>query len=49
MKVVWLICRRCGYEGRIQVYSREEAEARRMRLAPPTCPRCGTRDVELHD
>jgi hypothetical protein len=49
MKVKILVCKRGGHEQRIETYSREEAEQRRIQLVSPRCEHCGSGDVELRD
>jgi hypothetical protein len=47
MRVMLAVCRDCGYEKRIKIYDREDAERRNIRLVRPTCERCGSSKVEL--
>ena len=49
MKMVTVVCRQCGFEKRIQVYSREEAERERIQIAPPRCEKCGSTNVAIRD
>jgi len=49
MKKVILVCRDCGCEERIDVYSPEEAIKKNISTKPPRCPKCGSYRVELHD
>ncbi len=44
-----LVCKDCGAEERIPIYTREEAEKKNIRLGPPRCGRCGSTNVQLHD
>ena len=46
MKVMVLVCRRCGYEDRVETLEREEAE-RDPRARPLRCPKCGSNDYDL--
>lgn len=48
MRVKVLVCKKCGYEGRVEVLSPDEAR-KNPRAAPARCPRCASIDVELHD
>ena len=50
MKRMHLICRTCGHEARIEVLTREEVERDPQQpMRRPTCPRCGSADVQLRD
>ena len=49
MKVKRVICKDCGHEGKVEIFDREEAEKRRIRLVPVTCPKCGSRNVIVQD
>ena len=49
MKVKILVCRACGYEKRIKIYDRQDAEKYNIRLVPPSCERCGKTNVILVD
>jgi predicted Zn-ribbon and HTH transcriptional regulator len=47
MRRVIVKCNQCGYEERIELYTREEAEEHRIRIAPPRCSKCGSPNVRL--
>jgi hypothetical protein len=47
MRRVIVKCNQCGYEERIELYTREEAEERRIRIAPPRRSKCGSPNVRL--
>ena len=47
MKVMIVVCKQCGNEKRIEVYSPEEAERKRIQIAPPRCEKCGSANVIL--
>ena len=50
MKRMHLICRRCGHETRIDVLTREDIERDPQQpRGRPTCPSCGSPDVQLRD
>jgi Zn finger protein HypA/HybF involved in hydrogenase expression len=49
MKRVTMKCNQCGYEERIEIFSREEAEKEGIGIAPPRCPKCGSPNVRLID
>ncbi|MCL5883906.1 MAG: hypothetical protein M1377_00880 [Deltaproteobacteria bacterium] len=49
MKMVTVVCRQCGFEKRIKVYSREEAERERIQAAAPKCEKCGSANVVIRD
>lgn len=51
MKIIILVCRKCGHRKRIEFYEAEEARARNIRTMPITaccCERCGSFDLD-HD
>jgi predicted Zn-ribbon and HTH transcriptional regulator len=48
MKVMLLVCRRCGYEEKTEVYPPEDAQRYNLRLVLPQCKRCGSIDVKLY-
>jgi hypothetical protein len=49
MKIMLSVCKRCGHEEKIKVYSPEDAQRHRLRLVPPRCSRCGSSEVKLYD
>lgn len=49
MKVKISVCQDCGYEERIKIYDREDAERLTIKLYPPTCKKCGSRNVKTYD
>jgi hypothetical protein len=50
VKRVHLKCRRCGFETRVEVLTRDDLEREPERpRGPVTCPQCGSRDVTLRD
>jgi RNase P subunit RPR2 len=49
MKKKLIVCLDCGNEQRIEVYDREDAERLKLRLVPPTCGKCGSHKVRMHD
>jgi len=49
MEYQTLVCQDCGYEKKIKVYDREEAEKRKIRLARPRCEKCGSYNIKLYD
>jgi DNA-directed RNA polymerase subunit RPC12/RpoP len=49
MKVRRVICRSCGHEDKVEVFTREEADRKHMQLMPVTCPKCGSRNVIVQD
>ncbi len=49
MKVKTKVCQDCGHEERIKVYDREEADRMKIELYPPSCKKCGSRNVKLYD
>lgn len=49
MKTMLLVCKKCGYEKKVKIYSREEAERNNMQLIPPMCDKCGNANVKLYD
>jgi formate dehydrogenase maturation protein FdhE len=49
MKKVIVKCNQCGYEERIELYSREEAEKGRIKIVPPRCSKCGSPNVKIYE
>jgi len=49
MKTMLVVCHQCGYEKRLKIYSREDAERKQIRLVKPCCEKCGSSDVSLYD
>lgn len=49
MKKVSVICNQCGYEEKLDYYTREEAEWEKIRIAPPRCSKCGSPNVTIRD
>lgn len=49
MKKVTVTCNQCGYEERVEFYSREEAEKEKIRIVPPRCSKCGSLNVRIRD
>jgi uncharacterized Zn finger protein len=49
MKKKLSICKDCGYEEIIEIYDREEAEKRRLRLIKPRCAKCGSVNIKVVD
>jgi Zn ribbon nucleic-acid-binding protein len=47
MKVMIVVCKQCGHEKRIEVYNHEEAERKRIQIAPPKREKCGSANVIL--
>lgn len=47
MKVMLQVCRDCGFEERVKIYSQEEIERERLRAVNPCCNKCGSPRVEL--
>ncbi len=47
MRVKTQKCRICGYEERVEIYTREEGQKLRKNLASPCCKKCGSPNVEL--
>ena len=45
MEKVLLKCNQCGYEEVIEIYTREEAERKNIRLVRPKCSKCGSPNV----
>lgn len=48
MKYKTLVCQDCGYEKKIKVYDREEAEKERIQLVKPRCEKCGSYNIKLY-
>jgi hypothetical protein len=48
MRDVTLICRDCGHKDTIQVLTPEEERNPRFPRIPVTCPKCRSRNVEIH-
>jgi len=40
MKKAKFLCRRCPYEFVIEIFEAGEAEEKRLRGVPPSCPKC---------
>ena len=49
MKRVTLVCKTCGCEQRIEILTREDLERRPQPTRRPTCPRCGSPNVDLRE
>jgi hypothetical protein len=49
MKKITVICNQCGYEEKVDYYTREEAEREKIRIAPPRCSKCGSPNVKIRD
>ncbi len=49
MKRVLAVCRDCGHEERIEIWTREEAERENVSTAPPRCKKCRSRNIKLCD
>lgn len=49
MKKVTVTCNQCGYEERVEFYSREEAEKEKIRIMPPRCAKCGSPNVRIRN
>ncbi len=49
MRKVTVKCNQCGYEERIELFSREEAEKERISIVPPRCSKCGSPNVSIHE
>jgi predicted nucleic-acid-binding Zn-ribbon protein len=50
MKRAIFRCKRCGYEGRVDVFSPDDVEERRRKGLPVpklACPACGSSEYEL--
>lgn len=47
MRRMYVVCRKCGYAEKQDIYGAEEAAQKNMRLAPPQCRKCGSMDVEM--
>ncbi|MFC1510204.1 hypothetical protein ACFL49_00905 [Candidatus Omnitrophota bacterium] len=47
MKRMLQICKDCGYEEEVNIYSHEEAQQQRLRTVNPCCKKCGSPSVEL--
>lgn len=48
MKRIYVVCRQCGYAEKQEVYERDEAIQKNLRLVPPRCNKCGSANVELN-
>ncbi len=49
MRKILVICRTCGHEEKIEVYTDEEAIRLRIPRVPLRCPKCGSPHVETRD
>lgn len=49
MRKVTVKCNQCGYEERVDLYSREEAEKERITIVPLRCSKCGSPNVRTHE
>ncbi len=49
MKRMLAVCKNCGYEEKIEIYNREDAERQNLRLEPPRCKKYGSLNVKLRD
>lgn len=49
MKVKKVICKDCGYEDKVEIFTREEADRKQIQLAPVRCPNCGSLNVIVRD
>lgn len=47
---MYVVCNRCGHaKKREKIYDPEEIAEKNLRPVPPTCEKCGSRDVQLRD
>lgn len=49
MKIKTKVCKNCGHEKKIKVYTAEEARQKRIHINRPICENCGSTNVELRD
>lgn len=47
MRMMYVVCKRCGYAEKKEIYEAEEAVLKKLRLIPPQCSKCGSINVEL--
>jgi len=40
------VCKKCGHRFTAEVFEKGEAEAKRIKAAPLSCPRCSSTQVE---
>jgi RNase P subunit RPR2 len=48
MREVLIICKHCGNQERIKIYSREEVEREKGQPVPIQCRKCGSTEIEIH-
>jgi hypothetical protein len=44
-----LVCKDCGNEEKIKIYTPEEIKREGRRPGRPQCSKCGSTNVQLHD
>lgn len=47
MKIKLQVCLNCGFEEKVKLFNREEAERERLNLVQPCCKKCGSFKVRL--